>query len=285
MFFKVGAAVVVLFGMLFSCVACLLQVIFLSFFTLFCSQATQYRLGAEGLGLLRAADKVCLVGDVLHMWQETSCGRWQISVFFVPVSAGPAEQYPTLADIAASRDGASSPLGEDEEADVVLSAFDSFMTQDVAAMQADAVAEQHPSLADIAAAVLESRQSPLEEDEEADVALTAFDHMDYGVESRDKALATQQLPLQSAAGGRSSTEDVTQVEGMPAALVTPKQESDVTAAVTVGYAKSAASPAVPDIATPAAAPSDSKNISGLLPSWWAAILKLFDEWKNALSSK
>jgi len=236
-----------------------------------------------GLGLLRAADKVCLVGDVLHMWQETSCGRWQISVFFVPVSAGPVEQYPTLADIAASRDGASSPLGEDEEADVVLSAFDSFMTQDVAAMQADAVAEQHPSLADIAAAVLESRQSPLEEDEEADVALTAFDHMDYGVESRDNALAIQQLPLQSAAGGRSSTEDVTQVEGMPAALVTPKQEGAT--AVTVGYAKSAASPAVPDIATPAAAPSDSESISGLLQSWWTAILKLFDEWKNALSSK
>eukprot|EP00775_Hariotina_reticulata_P013858 gene13858-13980_t len=204
------------------------------------------------------------------------------------LGTGIAEQHPTLAEIVASaaeasRDGASSPLEEDEEADVVLSAFDSFMTQDVASPQAADMAEQHPTLADIAAAVLEGRHSPLEEDEEADVALTAFDHMDYVADCSDKALATLQLPHPLAAGGDGSVGDVAQSHGLSALVI--HEEIDVGPVSTVGDADSAASPALQTISASAAAPSGSNGISGVLQSWWAAILQLFEEWKNALSGK
>ncbi|KAF8057098.1 rpsL [Scenedesmus sp. PABB004] len=223
--------------------------------------------------------------------------------------AAPAGQAPGLADIAAAGDApvaaqlaslAEAPLTAAAAPDDALSCFDRLAPPSAAAADAaaSASAAQQPSLVDIAAAVEEpldvsDKAAPLDEDEEADDALTAFDQ-----------LALDPPPAVPAAQQPSLADIAASVEDPCDSPLEEDEEADVVLtafdALTLdppaqpaaaGQGASAHEPAPVAAAAPvegeasvAPAPAGSADLGVMLSRWMASVVKMFEEWQRSLSN-
>lgn len=119
-------------------------------------------------------------------------------------------------------------------------------------------AEQHPILADVAAAIAEepalAEDASLAEDEEADAALTAFDHEEFdGAVGQTVVLSLVEAPT----------------EASPQPEVSAAEASTPVVAVGNSFVNSAG--------------RAQGGIAGIIKGWIAAVVKMFQEWQNALA--
>lgn len=220
-------------------------------------------------------------------------------------SPGAAEadlQHPNLSDCVAAVEepllaqADPAPLVVvDEAPDAAMAAFD-HTSLDTPAAAAVAGGNQTPNLQDIALAVESSPLPPsldesLGEDEEPDVALAAFDHIDVPApaEATAAAVSDDGAAAAAAAGGYDQ------------AYLDPMQPSATVGSGSVDLADAevvvTAAAAVP--AAPAAVPAKQQqaqqqqqkvgagqgapDLSVMVQRWWASVVAMFEDWQKNLS--
>lgn len=233
-------------------------------------------------------------------------------------SPGVAEadlQHPNLSDCVAAVEEPLPAQAEpaplvvvDEAPDAAMAAFD-HTSLDTPAAAAVAGGNQTPNLQDIALAVESSPLPPsldesLGEDEEPDVALAAFDHIDVPAPAAAAAAAAGTVTAAVTDDGAAAAA----AGGYDQAYLDPLQPSatvgsgsvdlaDAEVLVTAAAAPAAAAPAAP--AAAAAVPAKQQqaqqqqqkvgagqgapDLSVMVQRWWASVVAMFEDWQKNLS--
>ena len=235
------------------------------------------------------------VAVVVDEAPDTAMAAFDHTSLDTPAAAAVAggNQTPSLQDIALAAEPTSLPasleesLGEDEEPDTVLAAFDHILVPEA---PAPAAAAAVPEALAAAASVAAVPEAPAAAAAVAAVAAAVLGSADEAGSGYDQAFLD---PVQPSASVGSGSVDLADLEADVVVVTTPAATGAVTPAK-VAAAMAAAAPAAP--AAVAAAPvvkqqeqrggQEGGDLGAVLQGWWVSVMQMFEEWqKNLAGSK